>query len=168
MAVFMDKQTHHIKSLMAASEIERLTKLIDEAAVKLTVGDFIFSMYPESEINSDAAEDKQRYTETVEYKKLHDQHYKACIKFCETKCKAWQEFINYEKEPETLNEVNEAMDDWLQKGWLYLGQDLIVEQSQNAIEEYNMFKILLNLIPTKQAKKPTRRGGKKHKRNKKK
>ena len=80
----------------------------------------------------------------------------------EIKIMAWNQFINYAKDENMLDRINESMDNWLQKGWLYFGQEHIQSESKNAMDEFKMFKFMMTSIPNK-TKKPRRRGGKKHK-----
>lgn len=153
----MSKAEHQYRKRNIPEEIIRLTKLMEAARIRVKVGDFMTTLYEEEE-----AGEKNKM---LKQKKLHDDHYNAVILYIETKIAAWTQFINYEKDENILDRINETMDDWLQKGWLYLGQENINAESKNAIEEFHMFKTLLTRIPNK-PKKPTRRGGKKHKKNK--
>ena len=157
MASLMNKQEHKFRIPFVRTEINRLIQLLKAARIKVKTGNFLADIYPDG-----MAEEK---TKMLEQKKIHDEHYTAVILYMETKIRAWQQFINYEKDENILDKLNETMDEWLQKGWHYFGQKHIVEESKNAIDEYNMFKKLLNQIPNK-PKKPRRRGGKKHKKNK--
>jgi len=161
MAQYMNKAEHKYRTSFIEPEINRLIQLIKAARSRVKMGDFLADIYPDEMVEEKAQMKNQ--------KKTHDDHYTAVIKYMETKIQCWRQFINYEKDENILDLLNETMDDWLQKGWLYLGQKHIKEESESAIEEFNMFKKLLNLIPTKpkKPKKPTRRGGKKHKKNKK-
>ena len=160
MAQFMDKNIHAFKLPSCEAEVNRLTELLEHAKNKIKVGDFLATFYPESEDGE---------PEMLQQKNIHDDYYTAVIKYMEIKVMAWQQFINYEKDENMLDLINESMDEWLQKGWLYFGQEDIKKQSEEAILEFKMFKVMLTQIPNKpkKPKKPRRRGGKKHKKNKK-
>jgi len=89
----------------------------------------------------------------------------AVVSFMDTKIKAWEQIINKQKDANMLDKLNEAIDNYVQNLWLYHGQANIKEDSEDAMDDFKMFKLLLGKTPTK-PKKPTRRGGKKHKKNK--
>jgi|TARA_R110001606_G_scaffold27393_2_gene87534 hypothetical protein len=97
--------------------------------------------------------------------KQGQQFHMAVVSFMETKIKAWQQIINKQKDANMLDKLNEAIDNYVQNLWLYHGQANIKEDSEDAMDDFKMFKLLLGKTPTK-PKKPTRRGGKKHKKNK--
>ena len=86
-------------------------------------------------------------------------HYDTTQRWCDVKIKAWDQILNNSKDKNMLDKINEAMDEWLQASWAYLGQADIIEESKNAKDEYDMFKIILATVKNK----PCRRGGKKHK-----
>ena len=145
---------------MWKEEITRLGGLMSGAKAKIMMGQMLLGIYDIQ------AEDKERAEafnkEILPQAKIHDDFYKAVIFYMEVKIKAWQQVINKQKDENMLDQINEAMDDWLQKGWLYFGQSQIKEDSEDAKMEFQMFKVVLERTPTK-PKKPTRRGGKKHK-----
>lgn len=85
-------------------------------------------------------------------------NHNAVIKWLDVKIKAWNQLINKSKDKKLIDEINVALDEWLQASWHYLGQENIKEDSKNAKDEFEMFKRLLAITPNKK----TRRGGKKH------
>tara|TARA_R100000541_G_scaffold21294_1_gene31236 strand:+ start:705 stop:1148 length:444 start_codon:yes stop_codon:yes gene_type:complete len=134
--------TSHFQNL-AKQEISRLNKLLVDSQIKILI------------LKRKGKEEEEFYT--------------SLIKYLTIKITAWEQFINYEKDENILDQINEAMDAWLQKGWLYFGQEHLKEESENAMEEYRMFQHILTSIPNKpkKPKKPRRRGGKKHKKKEK-
>ena len=146
-------------------EIARLTTAKSKAQDKIILGRMLQGVYTLQAgwLGADAVERAEGFCRVLEPKaKLHDDYYNALILYMEVKIKAWQQVINKQKDENMLDQINEAMDDWLQKGWLYFGQDKIKQESEDAKMEFQMFKVVLGRTPTK-PKKPTRRGGKKHK-----
>ena len=97
-----------------------------------------------------------------EQEKIFNNYYDAVDNWLKVKIKAWNQVINKKKDKNMLDQINEAMDVWLQSSWSYFGQKDIKKQSIDAKDEYMAFKILLEQIPNKK----TRRGGKKHKKKK--
>ena len=95
----------------------------------------------------------------AETKLLVNAHYDTTQRWCDIKIKAWRQIFDNRKDKNMLDKINEAMDEWLQSSWSYFGQSDIIEESKNAKDEYEMFKIILANVKNK----PTRRGGKKHK-----
>ena len=149
MAEFMNKNLHATKIPSAKKEINRLTALLETPNAGLRKSAYLLTLLPAP----------------TEQMVKQDNYHKAVIKLINTKIMAWEQFVNYEKNENILDLINETMDEWLQTGWLYFGQDKLKEESEDAIDEYQMFKILLSQIPNK-PKKPRRRGGKKHKKKK--
>jgi len=98
----------------------------------------------------------------TETEKSFNNYYDATDNWLKVKLKAWNQILNYKKDKNMLDQINEAMDDWLQTAWVYFGQKDIEQQSRDAKDEYEVFKILLGQTPNKK----TRRGGKKHKKKK--
>ena len=98
----------------------------------------------------------------IEKEKDTNNYYEKTVIWLDTKIKAWGQVLNKRKDKNMLDKINEAMDEWLQASWIYFGQGNIVEESKTAKEEYEVFKIVLGLTKNK----PTRRGGKKHKKKK--
>jgi len=99
----------------------------------------------------------------IEHKKspteiAFENHHNAVIKWLDVKIKAWKQIANKNKDKKLIDEINEALDEWLQTSWDYIGQEHIEEDSRNAKDEFEMFKKLLEITPNKK----TRRGGKKH------
>ena len=152
MAEFMNKNLHEAKIPACKGEIKRLTALKESTktrfkqnSVALSVQEVVFGK-----------------AKILQKKKVQEDYYNAVNKHIQVKIIAWEQFINYAKDENILDRLNESMDEWLQKSWLYLGQEDIQEESKNAIDEFAMFKRLLTQVPNK-TKKPRRRGGKKHK-----
>ena len=90
----------------------------------------------------------------------HTKHFQTTKAFMELKISFWKQYLTKKVRPTMLEELNASMTEWLEAGWAYLGQEDIQAQSENAKEEYQMFKIMFSRC--EQQKKKTRRGGKKH------
>ncbi len=90
----------------------------------------------------------------------HTKHFQTTKAFTELKISFWKQYLTKKVRPTMLEELNASMTEWLEAGWAYLGQEDIQAQSENAKQEYQMFKIMFSRC--EQQKKKTRRGGKKH------
>ena len=102
-------------------------------------------------------EQKQKKLVGETFYKCSDAHLVHKIKF-------WTQFKTGEMEANMLTKMNETMLEWIEAGWAYFGQADIKKESDQVKEEYNMFKVMFERCKIKeQAKKKTRRGGKKHK-----
>ena len=136
-------ETHSVKLLF----IKKLDKLAGKSPTIMIGGK---DMRPEYE------QTKKNILETeITCKKFYTAaEYKTIITI-----KAWEQIRNNRKDKNILDNINEAIDEWLQAGWAHCGQAKIVSQSQMAKDEFNMFKFLLSRTKNK----PCRRGGKKHK-----
>ena len=88
----------------------------------------------------------------------HTKHFQTTKAFTELKINFWKQYLTKKVRPTILEELNASMTEWLEAGWAYLGQEDIQAQSENAKQEYQMFKIMFSRCE----KKKTRRGGKKH------
>ena len=96
-------------------------------------------------------------------KKDFDEYYENAFTFLDIKI----EFFNYVKRkefPKNFIEVmNEKLNDWLLSGWKYLGMEEHKKQADDAKTEFEFYKAMINRCGVIQyKKKPTRRGGKKH------
>tara|TARA_R110001592_G_scaffold4008_4_gene22669 strand:- start:2256 stop:2750 length:495 start_codon:yes stop_codon:yes gene_type:complete len=160
MAEYYTDAQYNFYVRMWLEEITRLGGLMADAKAKIAMGQMLQGIY------NIQAEDKERaeaFNQEIQPKvKLHDDFYEAVIILMEVKIQAFKQAINRQKDENMLDQINEAMDDWLQKAWLYFGQAQIKQQSEEAKLEFQMFKVVMGRTPTK-PKKPTRRGGKKHK-----
>ena len=136
-------ETHSVKLLF----IKKLDKLADKSPTIMIGGKDMRPEYAQTKKNIIDSE--------ITCKKFYAAaDYKTNITI-----KAWEQIRNNRKDKNILDKINEALDDYLQAGWEHCGQANIVSQSNNAKEEYNMFKFILSRTKNK----PCRRGGKKHK-----
>lgn len=157
----------------------KMTSVIQETRARLTTPYCIKSMEEEIEryVNLVKTTEEQRAGKIVmcsliglidpeKYKeKIHliDDYYKKSGLFIDFKIYFYKGFMKNELKPNALEEMNEKMMDWLESAWLYFGQEGIIKDSENAKEEYKMFKAMFACCEKKEEKKKTRRGGKKHK-----
>ncbi len=94
---------------------------------------------------------------------LSNEYYKTAFIYLDKKI----EFFNYLKNKEFpknfIDTMNETMNDWLLSGWAYLGMEEHNKQAKDAKNEFEFYKIMISRCGVIQdKKKPTRRGGKKH------
>ena len=102
--------------------------------------------------------------EQKQQKKALENFYKCSDAHLAHKIKFWTQYQTGEMEANMLTKMNETMLEWIEAGWEYFGQADIKEESEQVKEEYNLFKAMFQHCKIKeQAKKKTRRGGKKHK-----
>jgi len=102
-------------------------------------------------------EQKQKTKAIKNFHKCSDAHLAHKIKF-------WTQYQTGEMEAHMLTKMNETMLEWIESAWENFGQADIKEESDQVKEEFNMFKVMFERCKIKeQAKKKTRRGGKKHK-----
>jgi len=98
---------------------------------------------------------------------LSNEYYKTAFIYLDKKI----EFFNYLKNKEFpknfIDTMNETMNDWLLSGWAYLGMEEHNKQAKDAKNEFEFYKIMISRCGVIQdKKKPTRRGGKKHRNRK--
>jgi len=143
------------KKEMIKTEIERLEKLkvntIIRREEKSSIPKLIKRVYSLNNNSEDLVESDQE--------KIVNTYYDATDNWLKVQIKAWNQILNNKKDKNMLDQINEALDDWLQSAWSYLGQENLEEESRIAKEGYIVFKTLLERTPNKK----TRRGGKKHK-----
>jgi len=102
--------------------------------------------------------------ELKQKKKVVETYYKCSDAHLAHKIKFWTQYLTGEMEAHMLTKMNETMLEWIEASWEYFGQADIKKQSDQVKEEFNMFKVMFERCKIKeQAKKKTRRGGKKHK-----
>jgi len=94
---------------------------------------------------------------------ISNEYYKNVFVYLDKKI----EFLNYFKNKEFpknfIDTMNEAMNDWLLSGWAYLGMEEHNKQAKDAKDEFQFYKRVISSCGVIQdKKKPTRRGGKKH------
>ena len=89
----------------------------------------------------------------------HTNYFQKTKVFVELKISFWKQYLTKKVRPTMLEELNSSMTEWLEAGWAYLGQEDIKAHSENAKQEYQMFKIMFSRC---EKQKKTRRGGKKH------
>ena len=80
-------------------------------------------------------EQTQRYKVRKTFYMCTDVHLVHKIKF-------WKQYQTREMEANMLTKMNETMTEWIEAGWEFLGQADIKEKSEDAKEEYNMFKVM--------------------------
>ena len=102
--------------------------------------------------------------EQKQEKKAIENYYKCAETDLAHKIKFMKQYLTGEMEAHMLTKMNETMLEWIEASWEYFGQADIKKQSDQVKEEFNMFKVMFERCKIKeQAKKKTRRGGKKHK-----
>lgn len=152
----MDDNTHAILSKHAKDEIVRLNELLVINKEKQSVRRKLRGMAEVLDVklfNTDP-EAKARSVDT-------DRYLKKSSHFLNIKIQIWNQLIAREKNPKMLDLFNDALNEFLFAGWMVMGQEYVVEDSQHAKEEYKTIKMILERLPDKVKK--TRRGGKKHK-----
>ncbi len=90
----------------------------------------------------------------------HTHHFQTTKAFTELKISFWKQYLTKKVRPTLLEELNAALTEWLEASWEYFGQENIKKDSENAKDEYKMFKKMFEMC--EKEKKKTRRGGKKH------
>jgi len=159
MASVMNDNTHDWVSAHAIHEVNRLRGLLARMTDKVSVRKQMDGMAELLGVGL-FADDQEAKNKKI----AGDKYNKKTIYFLNVKITIWTQIIERAKNPNMLDIFNDAFNEFLQAGWEYLGQEQIEFQSKEAKDEYKMFKLLLSQIPDK--KKKTRRGGKKHKKNK--
>lgn len=156
-SVFIPKDNHDFLCVLAMAEVNKLADLeartkekLDRWVMNEQMGEF-FGVKPTTEEYNEKSKNLIKFLKKSKH-------------LCNVKQVAWKQIVEQEKNPNMLNIINEAIDEFLQAAWSHCGQDNIEDESKHAIEEFDMFKRLLNVTPDKTKK--TRRGGKKHKKNK--
>ena len=158
MASYMTDQKHAWLCGHATQEINRLRDLKAKQTASINTRRLILGMA--TTMNAELFKDNPEQKALMD---TQDKYYKKVAYLLDIKITIWTQIIERAKNPNMLEVFNEAFDDFLQASWA-LGQENIKEETEHALEEYKMFKLLLSQIPDK--KKKTRRGGKKHKKNK--
>jgi len=97
---------------------------------------------------------------------LSNEYYKTAFIYLDKKI----EFFNYLKNKEFpknfIDTMNETMNDWLLSGWAYFGMEEHNKQAKDAKDEFEFYKAIISRSGVIQdKKKPTRRGGKKHRKS---
>ncbi len=145
---------------MINNEIARLESLMEQSQdtyeTKQRMCKFLMLVSP----SSGGAADPENVALITEHSEKHTKQFKATKAFTELKISFWKQYLTKKVRPTMLEELNASMTEWLEAGWAYLGQEDIQAQSENAKQEYQMFKIMFSRC--EQQKKKTRRGGKKH------
>ena len=102
-----------------------------------------------------------------EQNNLMNEYYKNSIIYINKKIKFFNCFKNNNEFPKNfIDTMNETMNDWLLSGWAYLGMEEHKQEAEAAKYEFQFYKTVISrggVIQDK--KKPTRRGGKKHRKN---
>ena len=88
---------------------------------------------------------------------LCKEYYENGLAHLKMKRRFWSQFRDNSFDKNSLNKVQETLNDWLMTGWAYFGMKEHKEQAEQAIEEFEMFKRMFEVTP----KKKTRRGGRK-------
>ena len=98
----------------------------------------------------------------------HTKQFQATKALMDLKISFWKQYLTKKVRPTLLEELNAGLTEWLEASWEYFGQENIKEDSENAKDEYKMFKQMFEMCEKeeekeeKTEKKKTRRGGKKH------
>ena len=90
----------------------------------------------------------------------HTKQFQATKVLMDLKISFWKQYLTKKVRPTMLEELNAGLTEWLEASWEYFGQENIKEDSENAKDEYKMFKQMFEMCEKKEKK--TRRGGKKH------
>jgi len=152
---------------MINNEIARLEGLMEQSQdmyeTKQRMCKFFMFVSP----SSGGAADQENVALITEHSKKHTKQFQATKAFTELKISFWKQFLTKKVRPTLLEELNEALTEWLEASWEYFGQEKIKEDSESAKEEYKMFKQMFEIceklgVCEKKEKKKTRRGGKKH------
>jgi len=159
MASYMTDEKHDWVCGHAVEEINRLRDLKARQTATINTRRLMRGMA--SVMNAELFKDNPEQKALMD---IQDKYYKKVAYLLDIKITIWTQIIERAKNPKMLDIFNEAFDEFLQASWSYMGQENIEEETKDAKDEYKMFKLLLSQIPDK--KKKTRRGGKKHKKNK--
>jgi len=97
---------------------------------------------------------------------LMKEYYKNLFKFLDKKIEFFNYYKNNEFPKNFIDTMNEALNDWLLSGWAYIGMKEHTQQAKDAKDEFEFYKRVISFCGVIQdKKKPTRRGGKKHRKN---
>ena len=81
-----------------------------------------------------------------------DNYYKALDKYLHAKVMFWSAVIDRNMKKGMKEKLQETMDDWLEMGWKYLGQEDIKEDSENAKKEFMFMKTMCEQYTPKKQK----------------
>ena len=149
---------------MINDEIARLESLMEQSQdmyeTKQRMCKFFMFVSP----SSGGAADPENVARITEHSKKHTKQFQATKAFTELKISFWKQYLTKKVRPTMLEELNAALTEWLEASWEYFGQENIKEDSENAKDEYKMFKQMFEMCEKIKnlEKKKTRRGGKKH------
>jgi len=94
---------------------------------------------------------------------LMKEYFKNLFKFLDKKIEFFNYYKNNEFPKNFIDTMNEALNDWLLSVWAYIGMKEHKKQAKYAKDEFEFYKRVISLCGVIQdKKKPTRRGGKKH------
>jgi len=97
---------------------------------------------------------------------ISNEYYKNAFVYLDKKIEFFNYYKNNEFPKNFIDTMNEAMNDWLLSGWAYLGMEEHNKQAVDAKNEFQFYKRVISSCGVIQdKKKPTRRGGKKHRKN---
>jgi len=97
---------------------------------------------------------------------LGNEYYKNAIIYLDKKIEFFNYFKNKGFPKNFINTMNETMNDWLLSGWAYFGMEEHNKQAKDAKDEFEFYKAIISRSGVIQdKKKPTRRGGKKHRKS---
>jgi len=97
---------------------------------------------------------------------LMKEYYINLFKFLDKKIEFFNYYKNNEFPKNFIDTMNEALNDWLLSGWAYIGMKEHTQQAKDAKDEFEFYKRVISFCGVIQdKKKPTRRGGKKHRKN---
>ena len=153
---------------MINTEIARLESLMEQSQDNYETKQRMCKMFMLVSPSSGGAADPENVALITEHSKKHTKQFQATKAFTELKISFWKQFLTKKVRPTMLEEMNAALTEWLEASWEYFGQENIKEDSENAKDEYKMFKKMFEMCEKeeekeeKTEKKKTRRGGKKH------
>jgi len=142
------------------NEIARLESLMEKTQDIYETKHRMCKMFMTVSLSSGGAPDPENVALITEHSEKHTKQFQATKAFTELKISFWKQYLTKKVRPTMLEELNAALTEWLEASWEYFGQENIKEDSENAKDEYKMFKKMFEMC--EKEKKKTRRGGKKH------
>ena len=128
-------------------EIVRLTGLRESTketfGVKMMIPRMLFILMEEG-------------SEKPESMKICEAYYEALDIHLQNKLEFWNYCIQGEIPTDMLEKLQESLNDWLETGWAYLGQENIEEESEQAKEEFQMFKGVCKALKPNKSKTKTK------------
>mgnify|MGYP003630936706 FL=1 len=85
--------------------------------------------------------------------KVCEDYYSSGISYLKTKRRFWSQHRDNSMDKNGLEKLQEGMDEWLTNGWAYFGMEHYREETENIKEEFQMFKLMFENTPKKEARK---------------